>query len=466
MISSFRWAVRGVLVLAAVLLLGPTLRAGDNATADDEQILKKANQPADGPALLEFFRKRTLTRADQERMDALVRQLGSKTFRLRSQASAELIRLGPCALPVLRRALKDPDVEVRSRADKCLKAIKNGPGPALPSAAARLLKARKPTGAAPVLLAYLPFADDEDVEEEVVGALLVLAFADGTSDAALPAALRDPHPARRAAAAYLLGRAGTADQRQEVRKLLADGQAAVRFQAAQGLLLGKDKTAVPALIALLAEGPFELARKAEDILVDVRGEPVSKADLPEDPARRREARAAWEGWWKTHEARVDLGRLTLNNERTRVLKARRMAEQCTAALLRLDVPAFKKTLKFPVLMEGPGNQQHVQGPEQIDQMFKTLDKIPQIKEELKKMSFVFKKTGRVDEYLPIARPHEKDFLAKLRRSEVVVVYLEMRQNGQPAGGGGLGALFVRVAAGRAAVVGFGTPQQQAPARKK
>src|SRR5262245_5936915 len=82
------------------LALGPSALWGAEAeTAEDEQVLKKARVGTDGPALLDFFRKRTVTRAGAERITGLVGKLGDKSFKVRTRASKELVRTGVPALP-------------------------------------------------------------------------------------------------------------------------------------------------------------------------------------------------------------------------------------------------------------------------------------------------------------------------------------------------------------------------------
>src|SRR2546425_6478606 len=97
--------------------------AADDPGAADEQTLKEAGIPADASGLLEFFRKRTMTPEGQQKIEALVRQLGEPSFKVRSRASDDLVREGIVALPFLRRALKDRDLEVLHRAEECIRLI-------------------------------------------------------------------------------------------------------------------------------------------------------------------------------------------------------------------------------------------------------------------------------------------------------------------------------------------------------
>src|SRR5690242_8875287 len=285
-----------VLLLAALPLVGRAQPpAPTDGAAEDEQLLKDAKVSTDGPGLLEFFRKRTPTEKDRERAAGLVRRLSDDVFAVRQKAAEGLVALGPAALPQLRAALGHPDEEVRQRAAECLQAIDPSPRGALAGAAARRLRAARPAGAVPVLLAYLPSADDEAVVEEVLAALVVLGVHDGKVDPDLTNALQDRAPERRAAAALVLGRSGTAEQRAAVRALLGDADARVRFRAAQGLLAGRERDALPALLALLTEGPRDVAEQADDLLRCAAGDQAPTTPLGAGDVSRRLCRNAWSG---------------------------------------------------------------------------------------------------------------------------------------------------------------------------
>src|SRR5262249_8142717 len=147
------------------------------------------------------------------------------------------------------------DFERAYRAARCVEQIESDAEQYRLAAAARVLADRKPDGAAAALLAYLPDAEAEVVEDAIFQALFVLGTKDGKTDAALVKALADEEALRRAAAARVLGQLDL-EQRGNVRKLLADADARVRFEAAVGLIRGGDKEAVPTLIALLSKGPM------------------------------------------------------------------------------------------------------------------------------------------------------------------------------------------------------------------
>src|SRR5262249_52815459 len=91
--------------------------------AADERTLKDAGLATDGAALVDFFRKRTVTEDQRDRVKVLIRDLADKSFAVREKASKELVLLGTAALPALRVAAKDDDPEVALRAQQCLQMI-------------------------------------------------------------------------------------------------------------------------------------------------------------------------------------------------------------------------------------------------------------------------------------------------------------------------------------------------------
>jgi HEAT repeat protein/outer membrane protein assembly factor BamB len=302
--------VLSIFLLNLVFLTDVSAAAhGDELTAVDEETLKRAGLSTDGPALIEFFRQRTLSDVDRQNLEKLVHQLGSSSFAEREAASKKLGGRGTAALPFLRKALETGDAEVERRARDCIEEIENGPGPQLPMAAARLLAARKPAGAIPVLLAYVPFAEDDQVEEEILATLLALVPPKGPLDAALTSALGDAAPTRRGAAARVVGERGDETQRAAVRRLLTDPDPLVRFRAARGLLAARDRQAVPTLLDLLTEAPAPLAWQAEEVLFRLAADKAPALTLGDGKAdARRQCRAAWTAWWQANADKTDLGR--------------------------------------------------------------------------------------------------------------------------------------------------------------
>ena len=323
------------------------------ASLNCEQILKDANVGTDNDSLLDFFRKRTPTSEGQERMQKLVRMLGSPVYMERVRASAELVELGEMAKRCLREASWDHDPEVARRAQDCLANIAQKSNHAgVVGAAASLLARRNVPEAAKALLGYLPFADNAEnstVGEEVQSALSKLAVRSGKPDKDVVAALEDNNPIRRAAAAEALCTADSAGQAPVVRKLLKDQDLKVRFRAALALARAKEKAAVAVLIDLLDKLPEAQAWQAEDFLLRIGGESSPVVALGMNADARRRCREAWGSWWQGNAAKTDLGQIEVGGKMLGytllvMLKAGQIIE-----LDAHDKPRFKiEGLKYPL----------------------------------------------------------------------------------------------------------------------
>ncbi len=303
------WSAVLLSPIAALLLPAAPAPADDAEQARaDEQTLRTARVGTDGPALLEFFRKRTPSAAELEKLENLVRQLGDPRYKAREKASADLVVFGRFAVPFLQAATQDADLEVRRRAVRCLRRIEQGTDHELVVAAARVLARRKEPGAAAVLLNYYPHAGSEDLAAEVQTALAALARVGGKPDETLVKALEDRQALRRAAAAEALVRACPAEERAGCRKLLKDPEPAVRLRVALAFLDVKDKAAVPVLIGLVGELPQAHRWQAEEVLFRLAGDNAPKL-AQDDKAAADRLRQAWDGWWRQHGQALDLARL-------------------------------------------------------------------------------------------------------------------------------------------------------------
>jgi hypothetical protein len=184
----------------------------------DEQRLGAAKISTDGPALVEFLRKRTLDDDRRKKIEGLIKKLGDSSFDNRESAKEALVALGHIATPLLTRARESADPEISGRAKECLEKIgKSRPDTALVAGVIRLIAQRRPEDSVKVLLAYLPSAPDEEVAQEVRTALIAVAFHDGKPDPALIEARQDKDPARRAAASAILDRESPSPERGEGR---------------------------------------------------------------------------------------------------------------------------------------------------------------------------------------------------------------------------------------------------------
>jgi hypothetical protein len=298
--------------LGLVVLARSPAAADQKPTSADERLLEKTGLKTDGASLLTFFRQRTLTPVDRALAEDLIQKLGANSFRVREQATARLLERGPVVVELLKKVLEHPpDLEVVIRAEECIKQIQEKDFSSLVlSAAARLVKDRRPEGAVPVLLDYLPFADNESVADEVRRALTVVGQTDAKVDPALVKALSAKDPVVRGSAGEVLANSKDKDVQKSVRRLLKDESPLVRYRVATALILARERTAVPVLIEALPELTQVQAWQAEDLLFRVAdGNQPPKTALGSTRPEREKCRDTWLLWWKGHAARVDLAKL-------------------------------------------------------------------------------------------------------------------------------------------------------------
>jgi len=316
-------------------------------TASDEKTIKDAYLEVSGTALLELFRKRMPDEVNREQVASLVKLLADKNAEVWHKASGELVKLGTAAVPLLHAASRDvDDLDTAGRAKQCLDAIH---GPTILAAAARLLAERNPEGTAETLLAYLPFADDDQLTNEVVQTLAAVCFRGGRPHPVLLSALNDPVPVRRATAAELLCRHGGEAQRPLVRRLLQDPKAHVRMRAALALAEFHDLEAVPVLIDLLADLPAGLTKPVEEYLMQLAGEWGLTVPPADDPTARKLRRDLWAAWWRSLDGPV----LVEEFRKRTVTDALR--EKAEAIIKRLDAEAASEREKAEAELLTMGN---------------------------------------------------------------------------------------------------------------
>ena len=416
---------------------------------EDEKILRAAGFAVDGSSLLAYFRKRSLTAEQRDRIREIIPRLGNDDFAVRQRASLELLGFGSAALGHLRAARGDPDEEISERLRALIAELAKDARPSVSCAAARLLRIRAPAGAVEVLLGYLPETDDDFVAEEVLCTLATLGVSEGKVAPTLIAARGDREPARRAAAALVLGRSGTREQRTLVQAMLSDSRPLVRFRAAQGLLAGREPTAIPTLIALVGEGPSELAARADELLRCVAGAHAPPLAPGTTPIARRRCHAAWAGWWRFN-ARIDLRRADVDLPAFNLtLRCRQTAQQFVAAFRRGDREALKKMVEMPFLFAGD----------------KLLAQLGDLEKQLEDTTALFVTPSNLGQPPPewTARnlengvrkvsATEQTFLARFRRGEVRAVEI-MTQRPAPGADPQSIIVLVRTKGGQPRVVGF------------
>ncbi|HYT90373.1 MAG TPA: PQQ-binding-like beta-propeller repeat protein [Gemmataceae bacterium] len=284
-----------------------------DTTASDEKILRDVREPVDGPALLDYFRKRTYPEADPKTLEKLIRELGAPSFRVREKAFTDLIALGSSSMVAVRQAEGSAEHEILRRAANIRKQIEERADPVVQAATARLIAVRKPAGAAEVLLNYLPYAADGSVVEEICSTLPKVILRDGKPEPVVLAALKDKVAVKRGAAAAALVQAGVNSELPAVRALLKDSDPGVQLRIALALVREKrEKDAVPTLISTLEHLPQEQLWPAEELLIRIAGEKAPQVSLGLDAASRAKCRQVWAEWWDKNKDVVALDKVELN----------------------------------------------------------------------------------------------------------------------------------------------------------
>lgn len=281
-----------------------------DAAQDDDKLLRASKIDPTTAGVLKDLRARTLGEKDIDRLHGLVKDLGSRSFVARVKATKAMIEEGTRALPFLKLAVYDADAERADRARHCLKEIRDVSNPAVPMAAARFLA--RPSKDSPgesirVLLAYVPFADDETVEEEVLNCLTILSLREPKLEPELVKALADANPIRRGAAAYVLGHVGAKGEIAKVEAMLKDEQPIARLRAAQGILATRSKDALPPLVQLIKSVPEPYLPRVEEILFRLAEEKgPSETIVASSVDSRAKAVKAWDKWLADNRTKIDL----------------------------------------------------------------------------------------------------------------------------------------------------------------
>jgi hypothetical protein len=431
---------------ALVFLASPALlvarQTPNTHDADDEQLFR-STLPIDGKVVLEFFHKLTLTDADRQRIAALIKKLDADSFKERDQATNQLIAEGPRALPLLHEALPGATLERTKRLERCIKAMTRTDWPEVIAASSRLLVRYRPPGATATLLAYLPFAPEEG-SDEVLGALGALAAKDGMVDPVVITSLASGNPKLRGAAAIIAGWHGSDDQRQAVFGLLDDPDLLVRFRAAQGLLAGRQKVAVPIMVSFLKKAPAELAEAADGILSEVAGPSAPKIEWKDDKEHRLQCHAAWLTWWNQHKDKLDLDKIdlgivvTLGSEER---LAKNIGLRFWKALCEANVNVMRKSVAVPFQL---GSREKFETLEALENT--VLKELAREAEFLK--LFKFSRVIKAKEYAKVAAQWGKEYLDNLEGGRFYAVCFAASFMGQS----GEIAWIVRVRGGKARVI--------------
>ncbi len=240
-------------VLAGLIGMPHPLAAADVAEDPDEQLLRQAGIRTDTDSLLAVLRERPVSDPNPERVQRLIRQLGSENFQERESATKELKTFGRVALEPLRKAVQGGDAEVATRAKSCIEDIEFHTGWQFPAAVMKLLVRHRPAGLVPALLETLDHPE-ATFRKEAYDSLCQLLGPDDFPG--VLKAVKDKRPLLRAGAIRLTYK--YADRPKVFVPLLLEAlrdEHVVVRRAAAGYLcqFGPQEGVVPALIEALKE---------------------------------------------------------------------------------------------------------------------------------------------------------------------------------------------------------------------
>ena len=237
-----------------------------------------------------------------ERAAELIRQLGSAVWRQRETATRELLKMPSIPIEMLRQAEKDPDVEIRARAQHIL-GRRAGQTERLLHAGFRTIAAGKLTGLAPGVLKAIPLCADEYLLT-AGGRALGATVRDQDVDLLRLALKSENVEVRRAAAgatAKLLGKKSA----KEVYPLLDDREPRVALAAAIGLADCGDRKVLEPLLRMLSAKNVRVRARSAATLRALTGRNFHFAAYAA-PAERAKSVAAWKKWLDTEGAAAKL----------------------------------------------------------------------------------------------------------------------------------------------------------------
>lgn len=271
--------------LAALLIAASLLTAQTDtkeADAFDRETVQRNLGSTDDAALLRFLKLRTLSEADLQKLQTNLRRLGDADAKVRDEARAAILQHGASALLALRQMPKDLAPAATQEAAALAKKIESANESNVAISVLRLLASRtslrERTAA---VLPYVPFAENESVEE---AALRCLGKSLRTPEGIAPEILAGAKASDtkiRGACAYVLGRYGELEQRETVRRMAADAAPEVRKRALEGLA-GKRIVMQSADLTVQDQALLKTQQvgiEAKDVLEWMRARTLSEAAL-------------------------------------------------------------------------------------------------------------------------------------------------------------------------------------------
>ena len=302
------------LALLAVLVgfaqAAPPPKQSDPVEASKSLLAAKhvGTEPAE---LAQFIRDQTARPDDRDRVRAILPRLADENYDTRQAASRELAALPGRVRPLIAASLEDADPEVARRVEAYLEAVPEVLTFQVLAAALTLIERQPAPEAFAALWEFLPTVAARDgFVERTVTTLGRLQAVSPEIRPELSAGLTSRNTDERLWAGMALVQAGD-KFRAFTKPLWGDADGLIRAKVGLACAERGERGAVLALISCLDDAPAGPALVAEDFLCRMvaAGQKVPPP-FAADPKSRKICREAWEAWWKTNGAKVDLAKLS------------------------------------------------------------------------------------------------------------------------------------------------------------
>ncbi len=253
------------------------------------EALKDIKLTPDKDTLAKYLKHLHPTPEQAKRVKELIAAMGSDDWRVREDATKELMALPILPVQTLRELSKHEDLEVRNRAADIL-AKCEGQLPNNMHAVFKVLGAKKYPGMAELVLQAIPLCEMEYVHQAAREALCGVAT---PADAdLLRKSLKSEKPELRMAAAMALAAALKDKALGDVTPIMEDKVAGVRLMAAVACVSLGERKALNVLVDLLADKDIEVRYTAEDALRQLADKDLS-AEVGDDAEK---VQAVWKQW--------------------------------------------------------------------------------------------------------------------------------------------------------------------------
>jgi len=274
--------------------------AATGITPDERTLARQGIEPT-SKSLRRYLRALKPDEATTERIERLIRRLGSGDPAARDHAMRELMRLGSAPAAALERAVHAEEPEVRRWAIVLLESAEGRRTAEVLYSVFRVIRAREILGMTAEILNVIPLADDTHVRRAAIAALIATARAED-----LPMLLESAtrgEPETRMACFSAIRKLSGDKAKPVLREALRSSAARVRFAAAFELANLGDRTALPVLVELLDAEDEWIRYRAANTLRSIAGRTLGySAGRTRD--KRAPATRKWRDWLAGEGARI------------------------------------------------------------------------------------------------------------------------------------------------------------------